>query len=159
MDQILIVDYNSPDLGKIFSTSLKNTGFAIVKNHPISQNLIHSIYHDWEVFFNSKHKHDYLFHKVKQDGYFPYLSENAKGSTTKDLKEFYHIYNWGRYPTQISDKTNIPYAPKARKVIEKVKEEDVRRRGEEGHQKRRRRGGDEEEEQSWPLPVPTRVTS
>ena len=27
---------------------------------------------------------------------------------------------------QISDKTNIPYAPKARKVIEKVKEEEER---------------------------------
>ena len=27
---------------------------------------------------------------------------------------------------QISDKTNIPYAPKARKVIEKVKEEEKR---------------------------------
>ena len=27
---------------------------------------------------------------------------------------------------QISDKTNIPYAPKARKVIEKVKKEEKR---------------------------------
>ena len=49
----------------------------------------------------------YLFHKVKQDGYFPFMSENAKGSKIKDLKEFYHIYDWGRYPTEISDKTSI----------------------------------------------------
>ena len=35
------------------------------------------------------------------------MSENAKGSKIKDLKEFYHIYDWGRYPTEISDKTSI----------------------------------------------------
>ena len=45
------------------------------------------------------------FHPEKQDGYFPMLSEHAKGYTTKDLKEFFHIYRWGRYPSEISDLT------------------------------------------------------
>ena len=106
MPNILTVDYNSSTLGKDFSTSLKTTGFAIIKNHPISYNLISSVYDEWKNFFNLKLKHNYLFHPIKQDGYFPYLSENAKDCFEKDLKEFYHIYDWGRYPSEISDKTN-----------------------------------------------------
>ena len=106
MSEILTIDYQSSDLGLNLTKSLKNTGFAVLKNHPISKILISSIYDEWKSFFNSNAKHNYLFHKVKQDGYFPYLSENAKGSQVKDLKEFYHIYDWGRYPSEISDKTN-----------------------------------------------------
>ena len=106
MHKILTTDYQSSQFGSNFTTSLKNTGFAVIKNHPISNQLINQIYDEWETFFNSHFKNNYLFHKVKQDGYFPYLSENAKGYTAKDLKEFFHIYDWGRYPSEISDKTN-----------------------------------------------------
>ena len=106
MSKILTIDYQSSDLGVNLTKSLKNTGFAVIQNHPISKSLISSIYNEWKSFFKSKAKHNYLFHKIKQDGYFPYLSENAKGNKAKDLKEFYHIYDWGRYPSEISDKTN-----------------------------------------------------
>ena len=93
MHKILTIDYHSSEFGSELTTSLKNTGFAVIKNHPISDQLINQIYDEWKIFFNSDSKHNYLFHPVKQDGYFPYLSENAKGRTVKDLKEFYHIYN------------------------------------------------------------------
>ena len=106
MPKILTIDYHSPDLGTSLTTSLKNTGFAVIKNHPISKKLISDIYTEWKEFFSFEFKHNYLFDSIKQDGYFPYRSENAKGSTVKDLKEFYHIYNWGRYPKEISNKTN-----------------------------------------------------
>ena len=106
MNKILTIDYESKNLGRDFASSLKNTGFAIIKNHPICKDLIHEIYKEWKLFFNSDDKHNYLFHPKKQDGYFPYLSENSKYSSEKDLKEFYHIYNWGRYPQNISNKTN-----------------------------------------------------
>ena len=106
MSKILTIDYQSSDLGVNLTESLKNTGFAVIQNHSISKALISSIYNEWESFFKSKAKHNYPFHKIKQDGYFPYLSENAKGNKAKDLKEFYHIYDWGRYPSEISDKTN-----------------------------------------------------
>ena len=105
MSQILTVDYESNNLGELFTSSLKNTGFAVIKNHPISQNLIDEIYDEWKLFFNSKYKHDYLYHQVKQDGYFPYRCENAKGYSIKDLKEFYHYYEWGVYPKNISNTT------------------------------------------------------
>ena len=107
MHKILTIDYHSSEFGYDLTTSLKNTGFAVIKNHPISDQLINQIYDEWKIFFNSDSKHNYLFNPVKQDGYFPYLSENAKGRKVKDLKEFYHIYNWGRYPSEISDKTNL----------------------------------------------------
>lgn len=107
MSEILTIDYQSSKLGSKLTQSLKNTGFAVLKNHPIDKVLISSIYDDWKSFFSSDSKNKYLFHKVKQDGYFPFMSENAKGSKIKDLKEFYHIYDWGRYPTEISDKTSI----------------------------------------------------
>ena len=106
MSEILTIDYQSTNLGLDLTKSLKNTGFAVLKNHPISKTLISSIYDEWKTFFNSKAKYNYPFHKIKQDGYFPYLSENAKGSQAKDLKEFYHIYDWGRYPSEISNQTN-----------------------------------------------------
>ena len=90
MSEILTIDYQSSNLGPKLTQSLKNTGFAVLKNHSISKPLISSIYDEWKSFFNSNNKHNYLFHKEKQDGYFPYLSENAKGSKAKELKEFYY---------------------------------------------------------------------
>ena len=64
--------------------------------------MINTVYDEWSSFFISAEKHDYLFNEEKQDGYFPYLTENAKGSKAKDLKEFYHIYPWGRMPQTMS---------------------------------------------------------
>ena len=105
MPNILTIDYQSSNFGTEFTTSLKHTGFAIIKNHPISKDLISNIYSEWKLFFDSDYKHDYLFDKIKQDGYFPYLSEHAKGSNIKDLKEFYHIYPWGKMPKNINGAT------------------------------------------------------
>tara|TARA_B100002052_G_scaffold91375_1_gene84082 strand:+ start:510 stop:1346 length:837 start_codon:yes stop_codon:yes gene_type:complete len=96
---ILTIDYNDKDLAKKFTDSLHESGFAVIKNHPISQKLINQVYNDWESFFKSNKKLDYIFDYDKQDGYFPFQSESAKGNSEKDLKEFYHIYpNWGRIP-------------------------------------------------------------
>ena len=107
--KILTVDFLSEDAPKKFVKSLRETGFAVLKNHPLCPELLSEVYANWEDFFNSKAKHDYLFHKVKQDGYFPFQSENARGYSDKDLKEFYHIYPWGRYPLEINNKTKLFY--------------------------------------------------
>ena len=104
--QVKTIDFNSQKAPEDFVLSLKHTGFAVIKNHPISKDLINSVYLEWSSFFNSKIKFDYKFDIIKQDGYFPMLSENAKGYNVKDLKEFYHIYlPWGRVPKEISEDT------------------------------------------------------
>tara|TARA_B100001996_G_scaffold284333_1_gene224647 strand:- start:304 stop:1134 length:831 start_codon:yes stop_codon:yes gene_type:complete len=107
---ILKLNYLSTEFEKDFTSSLHETGFAIVDNHPISQDLIDKVYNDWNFFFNDNRKNDYLFDYEKQDGYFPFKSESAKGKDEKDLKEFFHIYPlWGRYPKFINNDTLILY--------------------------------------------------
>ena len=106
---ILTINYSDSDADRLFEESLKNTGFAVIKDHPIDKDLIGEVYKEWENYFSSESKNDYMFDEVKQDGYFPYLTENAKGSTAKDLKEFYHIYEWGRKPHMIGPKTMFLY--------------------------------------------------
>ena len=106
---IKTIDYKSKNAGSQFVDSLHNTGFAILQNHPVDYNLITSVYDEWRVFFNSEIKHSYTFNPDTQDGYFPLRCENAKGYTEKDLKEFYHLYEWGRFPENISKNSILLY--------------------------------------------------
>jgi isopenicillin N synthase-like dioxygenase len=94
MDETLIqkVDYNDPNAPKLFASSLKNTGFAVITNHQIPESLLNEVYASWAKFFASETKETYKFDPVSQSGFFPFQSENAKDSPVKDLKEFYHIY-------------------------------------------------------------------
>jgi len=104
--QIDIIDFTKENAKNKFVKSLKNTGFAVLNNHQIDINLINTVYNEWANFFNSKDKYDYMFDLEKQDGYFPMKSENAKGYSVKDIKEFYHIYlPWGRIPEQLLKNT------------------------------------------------------
>ena len=105
MSNILQIDYRSKTAPEDFVKSLSSTGFAVINNHDIDANLILETYNDWKKFFSLEEKHSYRFDDLKQDGYFPFKSENAKGYHTKDLKEFFHIYRWGKYPCEISDAT------------------------------------------------------
>ena len=109
VSKVETIDYKSNIANEQLVQSLHNTGFAILYNHPINHTLITSIYNEWTKFFNSDEKHSYTFNPESQDGYFPYLSENAKGYSNKDLKEFYHYYEWGIYPENISNKTILLY--------------------------------------------------
>ena len=102
----LTIDYNDPMFSKKFVNSLHHTGFAVINEHPINQKLINKVYKDWDMFFKSDEKHNYIYDYEKQDGYFPFRSENAYDRDKKDLKEFFHIYPlWGRYPNFISKDT------------------------------------------------------
>jgi isopenicillin N synthase-like dioxygenase len=103
------VDYHSSDASADLAESLRNTGFAVLVNHPITPQRIEDIYSSWAAFFSDASKHDWLRDPVKQDGFFPFKSEHAKGSPAKDLKEFYHVYPWGRVPPQLEDITRSLY--------------------------------------------------
>ena len=56
------------------------------------------------LFFSEESKQNYAFDPNKQDGYFaPEISETAKGHQKKDIKEYFHIYPWGRIPAHLKD--------------------------------------------------------
>lgn len=78
----------------------------MLSNHPIDKQLVEDIYSEWQAFFNTEEKRAFLFKPETQDGFFPAeISETAKGHTVKDIKEYYHVYPWGRIPEQL--KANI----------------------------------------------------
>ena len=103
--KIATIDYNDPNAPKELVRSLKETGFAVIKNHPIKSSLIKEVYQEWEKFFANQEKHNYTFDPKTQTGYFPFKSENAKGSNLKDLKEFFHVYKQSDTPNSLSQKT------------------------------------------------------
>jgi isopenicillin N synthase-like dioxygenase len=104
------IDFNSNNANFDFSQSLQHTGFAVLKNHPIDYNLVQDVFEEWATFFSQDYKHDYLFDKNTQDGFFPItVSETAVGYNVKDLKEFYHYYPWGKYPKELTNKTKYLY--------------------------------------------------
>jgi isopenicillin N synthase-like dioxygenase len=107
---VLSVPYGAPDCRERLARSLRETGFAVLTTHPVSPETISSTYREWEGFFATEAKHAYLFDKVRQDGYFPFRSENAKGFSQKDLKEFYHVYPDTRLPEGMSEGTHRLYA-------------------------------------------------
>ncbi|MBI3230624.1 MAG: isopenicillin N synthase family oxygenase, partial [Burkholderiales bacterium] len=100
---IVPVDYRDPEAPRKFCQSLHDTGFGVLTNHPLSQEVLNTIYSEWLEFFHTDAKQQYVFDQ-KMDGYFPpNISETAKGFEKKDLKEFFHIYPWGKYPSEVSD--------------------------------------------------------
>ena len=107
--QVAKISYNDENAPVAFTKSLKKTGFGVIIDHPIKPELVNNVYKEWEQFFNSDSKHDYLFDPLKQDGYFPLGTENAKGYNAKDHKEFFHFYPWGKTPSTISDSTKELY--------------------------------------------------
>ena len=107
--QVAKIRYNDIDAPAMFTDSLQKTGFGVIADHPIHSDLVDSVYREWESFFQSEKKHDYLFDPIKQDGYFPTGTENAKDHPIKDHKEFYHFYPWGRLPDTLTGATEELY--------------------------------------------------
>lgn len=102
------VNCQDSDAGQQFVASLHETGFAILKNHPISRSLLEKLYVGWQQFFNSEEKHQFLFDPENKDGtqagFHPStFSETAVGHTTKDLKEYFHVVPGGQIPPALQD--------------------------------------------------------
>jgi isopenicillin N synthase-like dioxygenase len=101
---VAVVDYTAPDAPETFTRSLRDTGFAVLVNHPIPWNLVEQIYGEWSAFFDSPAVDKYLRDWDEQAGWFPAdRSETAKGRTVRDLKEFFHVFEWSVYPDEVSD--------------------------------------------------------
>ena len=102
MAELAAVDYRAPDAEVKFAQSLRDTGFGVLKNHPLPESTVTGIYSNWKEFFNSESKNDFQFDPEKFDGFFPRaLAETAKGHTVRDIKEYFHYYPWGRCPSHL----------------------------------------------------------
>lgn len=105
-----VVDYTAENAAKEFVASLHETGFGVLKNHPIQKELLESIYQNWAGFFASDTKNDYKFNVETQDGFFPTtVSETAKGNSLKDIKEYFHYYPWGQVPAELKQQLSDYY--------------------------------------------------
>ena len=104
---ILHVNYRDENAPYLLEQALKQSGFAIVQNHPIEWSTVKCVYQEWEMFFTSDIRQEYLFNRDTQEGYSPQeRSEKAKMATVQDIKEQYQLYfPWGRYPACLSNKT------------------------------------------------------
>jgi isopenicillin N synthase-like dioxygenase len=101
---VAVVDYTAPDAPETFTRSLRETGFAVLVNHPLPWSVVEQIYAEWSALFDSPAVEQYLMDATGQVGWFPPdRSETAKGSTLRDLKEFFHVYDWSVYPAEVSD--------------------------------------------------------
>lgn len=98
---VLAIDIDDKNASTLFAKSLRETGFAILKNHSISTEIIDEMYASWAAFFASDNRFDFAAKKDASDGYFGFKSENAKGNTHKDLKEFFHIYEDKVIPREV----------------------------------------------------------
>ncbi len=104
MAKLEAIDYSAPDASEKFVKSLRETGFGVLKKHPINKSLVESIYNNWQGFFDSEEKEDFLYNKGPQDGFFPAkLAESAKGQSVQDIKEYFHYYPWGQCPTALKE--------------------------------------------------------
>ena len=104
------VDYKAPDAAVTLARSLRDTGFAVLANHPITPDRIDAVYQAWGGFFAGEEKFDFAVKPPAHDGYFAFRSENAKDSQVKDLKEFFHVYPGCQLPSDIEEMTRQIYA-------------------------------------------------
>lgn len=110
MAELEAVDYTAPDAEARFVQSLRDTGFGVLRNHPIEEASVSSIYRNWSAFFNGDDKNEFLFDPEKYDGFFPRtMAETAKGHAIRDIKEYFHYYPWGRCPGALKGEIGAYY--------------------------------------------------
>ena len=98
---ILAIDPKQANAAQQFAKSLRETGFAVIKDHNIAMADIAAMYNVWANYFANDAKYNDATEMDDPSGYFGYKSENAKGVTQKDLKEFYHVYQKNALPAGV----------------------------------------------------------
>jgi len=109
--ELSAVDYRADDAERRFVASLRDTGFGVLKNHPLRESTVADLYARWSTFFADEAKNDYRFDPERHDGFFPQtLAETAKGRSVRDIKEYFHYYPWGRCPPELKADVAAYYA-------------------------------------------------
>lgn len=104
--QVATVRYGAADAQQQFIRALRETGFAILEDHPIAPARFDALTEEWLGFFTSDDKRRYL-HAPDVDartGYWPpEESETAVGSQQPDLKEFFQLLADAKLPEALRD--------------------------------------------------------
>jgi isopenicillin N synthase-like dioxygenase len=104
---VAIVDMHSAEAEHAFIETLRHTGFAVLRNPPLSAERLQRMAEAWRAFFASPDRWNYLAEEVPSGntrGYIPPdVSETAVGHGRKDLKEFFHIAPGARMPEALED--------------------------------------------------------
>jgi isopenicillin N synthase-like dioxygenase len=100
---VAVVDFTAPDAPERFTRSLRETGFGVIVNHPLDWSLVEQVYAEWSALFDDPAVGKYTSDDMIAGYIPPDMSETAKGFEVPDLKEFFHVYPWSVYPTEVSD--------------------------------------------------------
>lgn len=88
-----VVDLGRSSGAREVADSLRNSGFAVITNHPIPLPGFRELFDAWGSFFRSSRKTDYPADASSQAGYFsPEQAETAIGSPDRDLKEYFQYW-------------------------------------------------------------------
>ena len=101
--QILATDYRDPNADEVLVRSLRETGFAVLTNHPLTEERLGPLYDAWKAFFYGEDKHAYRFDRDNptgsREGWYPKeVSETAVKGEARDLKEYFQIGAEGEIP-------------------------------------------------------------
>ncbi len=106
---------NKQAFAEALGRSFRETGFAVISDHPISKGVIDRAIAASKAFFELPEEIKEKYHDAaggRQRGYTPFGTENAKGAAAADLKEFWHT---GRalpedspYRATMKDTPNVP---------------------------------------------------
>lgn len=112
------INYTDADAAERFVRSLRETGFGVLKQHPLRQAQVDSIYTNWKTFFDGKTKADFL-RSDKNDGFFPIeFAEAAKDCEIRDIKEYFQFYLWGQCPAHLREELVAYYEDTCRFAAE-----------------------------------------
>jgi isopenicillin N synthase-like dioxygenase len=100
--ELLQLSYRHPAFQRQLISSLRQCGFALVVDHPLSLTRVARIYREWHAFFTRGGAQAFAMDASGQDGYFSVgEAEHAKGHTQRDYKEYFQFYPWGRCPESL----------------------------------------------------------
>jgi isopenicillin N synthase-like dioxygenase len=94
-----LVDLNLATCGEDFVSALHNFGFAIIRNHGISADLLSKVYDGWAKYFQNPDRFQDVYDAVTQNryystqsGYYPFESVDHKGGQVKRSVEYFHAF-------------------------------------------------------------------
>lgn len=105
--QVLSADFQLASGMDILAESLHQTGIAFLYNYPMTRSLLDEVYEEWQNFFNSNEKHQYLDQTQDVQTYFTRKESNQVLSNSSDSLESFVLLNHGTIPALLSNQSKI----------------------------------------------------